>query len=303
MSTVYLFPGQGSQKVGMLSGLAHNDLVQSTFNEASEVLNIDLWEIAQTDAEGLINQTQITQPLLLTASIALWRVNQQQEGFTAPAYLAGHSLGEFSALVAAKALDFSDAVALVHQRGQFMQSAVEEGQGLMAAIIGLDSQGVVEVCQKAEQGQIVSAVNFNSPQQTVIAGEKPAVERACVLAKEAGAKRALPLPVSVPSHCALMQPAADQLAKTLANISLQTPVIPVIQNVSAQAFDQPQDIKQALVEQLYSPVQWVQTLAFFEAQGVSEYVECGPGNVLAGLGKRTVSGNWQNAEALIAKES
>lgn len=298
MAKAFLFPGQGSQKLGMLSAHADNPIVQQTFELALKAIGVDLWEVSQTDEQGLINQTHITQPLLLTASIALWKLADLND----VDFLAGHSLGEFSALVAAGALDFEDAVKLVHARGQFMQEAVEQGKGKMAAILGLDSQAVVALCSEAAQGQILSAVNFNSPLQTVIAGEAAAVERACLLAKEKGAKRALELPVSVPSHCALMKPAAEQLATLLASVDIQAPKIPVIHNTSVESYDSPEQIKHALVEQLYSPVRWVETLEYFEQQGVSEFTECGPGAVLVGLGKRMIkAATWQNVEAIISQ--
>lgn len=282
----FVFPGQGSQSVGMLADLAeHSPQVQATFAEASEVLQQDLWQLVQEGPEADLNRTDLTQPVLLTASTALWRVWQERNG-PQPAYLSGHSLGEYSALVAAGALHFKDAVALVNKRGQFMQEAVPAGTGLMAAVLGLADEDIEAVCERAAQGEVVSAVNFNSPGQVVIAGHKSAVERAIELCKEAGAKRALPLAVSVPSHCELMRPAADQLAQELNQIEIQVPEIPVVQNVAASVLTTSQEIKQALIEQLYRPVLWVDCVNAMVAQGVTQMIECGPGKVLSGLNKR-----------------
>ena len=281
-----VFPGQGSQSVGMLSELAAGfPQVNETFSEASEVLDYDLWKLVQEGPEDQLNQTDRTQPAMLAAGVAVWRVWQQQGG-ALPGVMAGHSLGEYSALVCAGAMAFTDAVSLVEERGRFMQSAVPAGTGAMAAILGLDDAAVVDVCNRAAQGEVVSAVNFNSPGQVVIAGNADAVQRAIVLAKEAGAKRALPLAVSVPSHCALMQPAAEQLAERLTQINISTPSIPVIQNVDAARHDQPDMIRQNLEKQLFSPVQWVLSVQNMRGQGATRVIEAGPGKVLAGLCKR-----------------
>lgn len=282
----FVFPGQGSQKLGMLSELAGtSEIVQSTFTEASEVLGCDLWEICQHDADNNLDQTDITQPVLLTASVAIMRLWQDQGG-AAPSILAGHSLGEYSALVCAGVLGFTDAVRVVHQRGSFMQSAVSGDSGKMAAIVGLENYQINEICDEAEEEGIVSAANFNSPGQTVIAGETAAVDRAIELCKEAGAKRALPLKVSVPSHCELMRPAAKQLESVLAEIEFKTPRIAVVQNVNADINEDPETIKLNLIKQLYAPVLWVDCVQVIAKAGVSHLVEIGPGKVLCGLIKR-----------------
>lgn len=283
-----VFPGQGSQTVGMLAELAAQyPVVQETFAQASDVLGYDLWQLtAQGPAEEL-NKTWQTQPALLTASVAIWRVWQQQGG-KQPALMAGHSLGEYSALVCAGALDFKEAVRLVELRGKLMQEAVPEGTGAMYAIIGLDNEAIAAACEASAQGQIVSPVNFNSPGQVVIAGNKEAVERAGAACKAAGAKRALPLPVSVPSHCALMKPAAEKLAEALKAITVTTPAIPVVNNVDARIETDPDAIRTALVKQLYSPVRWTECVSYVAAQGVDTLLEVGPGKVLTGLAKRIV---------------
>ncbi len=283
-----VFPGQGSQTVGMLAELAAQyPVVQDTFAQASEVLGYDLWQLtAQGPAEEL-NKTWQTQPALLTASVAIWRVWQQQGG-KQPALMAGHSLGEYSALVCAGALDFQEAVRLVELRGKLMQDAVPEGTGAMYAIIGLDNDAIAAACEASAEGQVVSPVNFNSPGQVVIAGNKEAVERAGAACKAAGAKRALPLPVSVPSHCALMKPAAEKLAEALKTITVTTPAIPVINNVDARSETDPDAIRAALVKQLYSPVRWTECVSNVAAQGVESLLEVGPGKVLTGLTKRIV---------------
>ena len=283
-----VFPGQGSQTVGMLAELAAQyPVVQETFAQASDVLGYDLWQLtAQGPAEEL-NKTWQTQPALLTASVAIWRVWQQQGG-KQPALMAGHSLGEYSALVCAGALDFKEAVRLVELRGKLMQEAVPEGTGAMYAIIGLDNEAIAAACEASAQGQIVSPVNFNSPGQVVIAGNKEAVERAGAACKTAGAKRALPLPVSVPSHCALMKPAAEKLAEALKAITVTTPAIPVVNNVDARIETDPDAIRTALVKQLYSPVRWTECVSYVAAQGVDTLLEVGPGKVLTGLAKRIV---------------
>ena len=281
-----VFPGQGSQSVGMLADLYQTyPLVQETFNEASAALGYDLWDLVANGPEEQLNETQRTQPALLTASVAVWRVWQQQGGAT-PAYFAGHSLGEYSALVCAGVLSLADAVKLVEKRGQYMQQAVPAGTGAMAAIIGLDDTAIAKACADAAQGEVVAPVNYNSPGQVVIAGHKAAVERAGEACKAAGAKRALPLPVSVPSHCALMRPAAEQLAADLAALHFNTPVIPVVNNVDVEQADSAEAIKDALIRQLYSPVRWTETIEYFAAQGVTEVLELGAGKVLSGLIKR-----------------
>jgi [acyl-carrier-protein] S-malonyltransferase len=281
-----VFPGQGSQSVGMLKQLAEDfAVVEETFTEASEALGYDLWDLVQNGPAESLNQTEITQPAMLAAGFAVWRVWRQQHG-PLPELMAGHSLGEYTALVCAGALDFQDGVKLVAQRGKYMQNAVPEGSGSMAAILGLEDDIVRQVCQSAASGEVVEAVNFNSPGQVVIAGNKGAVERACELAKEAGARRALPLPVSVPSHCALMKPAAEQLSEQLATINLLETEIPVLHNVNVASAADDHEIKLLLAAQLYSPVRWVETVRKMAAGGSAKLLEAGPGKVLAGLTKR-----------------
>jgi [acyl-carrier-protein] S-malonyltransferase len=281
-----VFPGQGSQSPGMLSELAESEsLIKETFTQASDVLGYDLWQLAQDGPEEELNRTDKTQPAMLAAGVAVWRA-WQRAGGAAPGVMAGHSLGEYTALVCAGALEFTDAVSLVEQRGRCMQSAVPAGVGAMAAILGLDDATVTDVCERAAEGEVVSPVNFNSPGQVVIAGNTDAVQRAMGLAKEAGAKRALPLAVSVPSHCALMQPAAEQFAERLAQTVINTPSIAVLQNVDAKLHDQPDVIRENLKKQLYCPVQWVASVQNLGARGVTRIVETGPGKVLAGLCKR-----------------
>ncbi len=286
MSLAFVFPGQGSQSVGMLADLAAAyPQVEATFAEASEVLGYDLWKLVQEGPAEELNQTHITQPAMLSAGVAVWRV-WNEKGGAQPAVMAGHSLGEYTALVCAGALAFKDAVALVAERGRLMQEAVPAGTGAMAAILGLEDQQVADVCAAAAEGQVLSPVNFNSPGQVVVAGHAEAVNRAVEGAKEAGAKRALLLPVSVPSHCALMQPAADKLAERLAGIEVKAPAIPVINNVDVAVTDDAAAIRDALVRQLHSPVRWVETVQKMAADGVDALIECGPGKVLAGLNKR-----------------
>ena len=281
-----VFPGQGSQSVGMLAELhAEFATVRDTFAEASAALGYDLWALVANGPDTALNETHRTQPALLTASVAVYRVWLELGGDT-PAYLAGHSLGEYSALVCAGVLNLADAVKLVEKRGQYMQLAVPAGTGAMSAIIGLDDVLIAKACAEAAQGEVVSPVNFNSPGQVVIAGNKAAVERANELCKAAGAKRALPLPVSVPSHCALMKPAADKLADDLNSISFHTAVIPVVNNVDVSAAADAAAIKDALVRQLYSPVRWTESIEFLAAQGVDTVIELGAGKVLSGLIKR-----------------
>lgn len=280
-----VFPGQGSQSVGMLAALAEeNSLVKETFAEASDALGYDLWQLVQQGPEAELNKTWQTQPALLAASVAVWRVWQQKGGKT-PAMLAGHSLGEYSALVCAGVLAFKDAVRLVELRGKLMQDAVPEGTGAMYAIIGLGNDEIVKACEESAQGEVVAPVNFNSPGQVVIAGNKEAVERAGAACKAAGAKRALPLSVSVPSHCALMKPAADRLALALKDITFNAPEIAVINNVDVKAEIDGDAIRNALVRQLYSPVRWTETVELMASQNVTHLLEMGPGKVLTGLTK------------------
>ena len=286
----FVFPGQGSQSVGMLSELAQQHaIITETFAEASSALGYDLWALSQNGPEADLNRTEGTQPAILTASVALWRLWCAESGVR-PGFVAGHSLGEYSALVAANVLDFADAVRLVERRGQLMQQAVPEGQGSMAAILGLEDQQIIDICAAASQGEVVSAVNFNAPGQVVIAGQVDAVARAIDGCKAAGAKRALPLPVSVPSHCALMQPAAEQLAEDFAALSWRAPEITLVQNVTARPASDVNALRQLLVEQLYSPVRWVESVVYMAEQGVTDLVECGPGKVLGGLNKRCAKG-------------
>lgn len=284
-----VFPGQGSQSVGMLADLAEQfPIITETFKQASEVLGYDLWTLVQQGPAEELNKTWQTQPALLAASVAIYRVWQQQYPDFKPEVMAGHSLGEYSALVCAGVIDFQDAIKLVELRGKLMQQAVPEGTGAMYAIIGLDNESIIKACKEAEQGEVVSAVNFNSPGQVVIAGAKNAVERAAAACKEAGAKRALPLAVSVPSHCALMKPAADQLAVSLESIAVKTPLSAVINNVDVKAENNAEAIRSALVRQLYSPVRWTETVEKMATSGVEVLVEIGPGKVLTGLTSRIV---------------
>ncbi|MEN4711969.1 ACP S-malonyltransferase [Pantoea agglomerans] len=284
----FVFPGQGSQTVGMLTELAATyPLVEETFREASDALGYDLWQLVSQGPAEELNKTWQTQPALLAASVAIYRVWQQQGG-EQPALMAGHSLGEYSALVCAGVLNFADAVKLVELRGKLMQEAVPEGTGAMQAIIGLDDAAIRKACEESAQGQVVSPVNFNSPGQVVIAGNKEAVERAGAACKAAGAKRALPLPVSVPSHCPLMKPAADKLAVALESITFNAPAVSVINNVDVKAETDAAAIRHALVRQLYSPVRWTESVEAMAAQGVTQLLEMGPGKVLTGLTKRIV---------------
>ena len=284
-----VFPGQGSQSVGMLAELAEQfPVVIETFKQASDVLGYDLWALTQQGPAEELNKTWQTQPALLAASVAIYRVWQQQYPDLKPEVMAGHSLGEYSALVCAGVIDFEDAIQLVELRGKLMQQAVPEGSGAMYAIIGLDNETIINACKTAEQGEVVSAVNFNSPGQVVIAGSKDAVERAAAACKEAGAKRALPLSVSVPSHCALMKPAADQLAVSLESVAVKAPSIAVINNVDVKTENDANAIRTALVRQLYSPVRWTETVEKMAAQGIEVLVEMGPGKVLTGLTGRIV---------------
>ena len=285
MQDAFLFSGQGAQSVGMMKDLMGRAEVADTFREASAVLGYDLRKLVEEGPAEQLNQTLYTQPAMLAAGVATFRAWRALGG-AEPAFLAGHSLGEYTALVAAQALELADALALVRFRAQVMQEAVPEGVGAMAAILGLEDEAVREVCALAAQGEVLEAVNFNSPGQVVIAGHRAAVERGMALARERGAKRALALPVSVPSHSTLMRGAADRLAERLAQISLQTPRISVWHNTDVAAYDEPQRIRDALARQLYSPVRWVETIRALKARGAARFLECGPGKVLAGLNKR-----------------
>lgn len=285
MSFAFFFPGQGSQSLNMMDGFAGVPEVKHTFDEAADALGLDLWGLMNGSDADAIGQTIITQPLMLTAGVATYRAYQAAGGKT-PAVLAGHSLGEYTALAVAGSLPFAQAVKLVRLRAELMQNAVPQGVGAMAAILGLDDDTVRRLCAEAEQGEVAEAVNLNSPGQVVIAGNKAAVERAMEAAKAAGAKRALPLPVSVPSHCRLMKPAAEQLAEALAGIEFKQPEIRVLHNADVAAYQDPAQIKDALVRQLYSPVRWTETVAQLADEGITESAECGPGKVLAGLAKR-----------------
>lgn len=285
MSFACLFPGQGSQSLNMMAGFDGVPVVKQTFDEASAVLNLDLWGMMNGDDADVIAQTVNTQPLMLAAGVAAYRAYLAAGGVR-PNVVAGHSLGEYTALVAAESLSFADAVKLVRLRAELMQSAVPQGQGAMAAVLGLDDDAVREVCRRAAENDVVEAVNFNSPGQVVIAGSTAAVERATALAKEAGAKRALPLPVSVPSHCSLMKPAAEKLAAALQDVAVHTPAIRVIHNADVAAYQNAEQIKDALVRQLYSPVRWTETVQSLVGEGITRFAEAGPGKVLAGLVKR-----------------
>ncbi len=282
----FVFPGQGSQKIGMLGDLAERyTTIQETFAEASEALGMDLWEICQHDPDDILNQTHITQPALLTASVAIWRLWQSMAS-SRPSIIAGHSLGEYSALVCAEVLKLSDAVRLVNKRGQYMQQAVPTGTGAMAAIVGLEDAQVRAACTESANGQVVSAANFNSPGQVVSAGHTEAVQRAMEACKAAGAKRALLLNVSVPSHCALMEPAAKRLATDLEAIDFGPATIPVVQNVNAKIASDAESIKQNLLAQLHQPVLWVDCVRMMYRSDIRVLMECGPGRVLCGLIKR-----------------
>jgi [acyl-carrier-protein] S-malonyltransferase len=297
--SAFLFPGQGSQSVGMMSGFAdaapaeHRDIARATFAEASAVLGYDLWDLAQHGPEERLGQTEVTQPALLAASITTWRV-WQAAGGADPDFMAGHSLGEYSALVAAGVLGFAGAVGLVAERGRRMQAATPPGSGSMAAILGLDNAVLEDVCVRAvkelgqgsDRGPVVSCANYNSPGQVVIAGDREAVDRACALAAAAGARRAVPLAVSVPSHCALMRPAAEALEQVLANVPLAAARIPVVHNVDVEIHGEADEVRAALARQLWQPVRWSATIEKLIGEGVVRFVECGPGKVLSGLNRR-----------------
>lgn len=303
-SVAFVFPGQGSQSLGMLGSVAAQyPQVLETFAEASAALGYDLWALTQQGPEEQLNQTDKTQPAILTASVALWRLWLAQGGVR-PAFVAGHSLGEYSALVAAGCLSLADAVRLVERRGQLMQEAVPAGEGAMAAILGLEDADVLAACEASAGGEVVSAVNFNAPGQVVIAGSSAAVARAIEACKAKGAKRAMALPVSVPSHCALMRPAAERFAEAVEAVAWQAPNLPLVQNVSAAVAADLDTLKRDLLAQLYSPVRWVESVVALAGHGVTELVECGPGKVLSGLNKRCVKGlnthNLDTPEAFAA---
>jgi [acyl-carrier-protein] S-malonyltransferase len=295
----FFFPGQGSQSVGMMAGFANAAVVKNTFIEASDLLGIDFWRMA-TEANDAINETTNTQPMMLVAGVATlraWQAHSQQK----PAMLAGHSLGEYTALVASGALTFADALPLVKFRAEVMQKAVPVGTGAMAAILGLEDDMIVSLCAEAQGDEVLQAVNFNSPGQVVIAGNVAAVERGMALAKEKGAKRAVSLPVSVPSHCLLMKPAADEMAQYLLDINVDTPNIPVLHNSDVASYDNAEQIKDALVRQLYNPVRWVETVKAIHEAGINQSAECGPGKVLTTLTKRIVAD--LSCTALISQEA
>lgn len=289
MSFAFVFPGQGSQSVAMMAAYGDSPVVRATFDEASAALGEDLWTMVAEGPAERLSQTVNTQPIMLTAGVAVWRLWESLGGKT-PAVVAGHSLGEYSALVAAGSLKLADAVPLVRLRAAAMQEAVPVGTGAMAAILGLDDDGIAAACAEAAQGEVVEPVNFNAPGQTVIAGHKGAVERACEACKARGAKRAVLLPVSAPFHSSLLKPAADRLAVALADITLNAPLIPVINNVDVAIETDPAKIKDALVRQAAKPVRWVETIQKMAGMGVATVAECGPGKVLAGLTKRCADG-------------
>ncbi|MFL2530680.1 MAG: ACP S-malonyltransferase [Porticoccaceae bacterium] len=282
----FVFPGQGSQKIGMLADLAeHNPIIEKTFSEASEVLGYDMWHLIQKGAQEDINLTERTQPILLTCSVAIWRLWNEKKG-PMPSQMAGHSLGEWSALVCANVIDFADGLKIVEARGKYMQQAVPVGQGAMAAIIGLEDQAILDACSEASCLGVVDAVNFNAPGQVVIAGSNDAVVQAMEICKSAGAKRALPLPVSAPFHTSLMKPAADNLAEMVNAVTFRAPEVPIMHNVHANNENDPQVIKTLMLEQIYSPVRWVDCVKQLKKSGASTLIECGPGKVLSGLSKR-----------------
>ena len=293
MSIAFIFPGQGSQAVGMLGSIVdenpeYGEIVTSTFKQASDALGFDLWDLTQNGPEAKLNKTRNTQPAMLAAGFALWQIWKSKEG-AVPAVLAGHSLGEYTALVCSEALDFSDAICLVSYRGRYMQEAVKEGEGAMAAILGLEDDAIIKICEEttaAMEGRIVSAANFNAPGQVVISGHSDAVEKAIETAKNAGAKKAIKLAVSVPSHCSLMESAAQKLTKKLQSINIERPVIPVINNVHVTIENEVDLIRDALVKQLSRPIRWVETINKMVAEGTDHIVECGPGKVLTGLNRR-----------------
>jgi [acyl-carrier-protein] S-malonyltransferase len=282
----FVFPGQGSQKIGMLAELAQDHaIIKETFDQASGVLGYDMWDLIQQGEQDAINLTERTQPILLASSVAIWRLWNEHKGVQ-PSQMAGHSLGEWSALVCSGVVDFADGLKIVRARGQYMQQAVPVGEGAMSAIIGLDDQAILDACKNSQSQGVVDAVNFNAPGQVVIAGSSAAVEAAMDFCKEAGAKRALPLPVSAPFHTSLMKPAADNLADLVNSVSFSAPQVPVIHNVHAQTESDPEAIKAIMLEQIYSPVKWVDCVKQLKNNGATTLVECGPGKVLSGLTKR-----------------
>jgi [acyl-carrier-protein] S-malonyltransferase len=282
----FVFPGQGSQKIGMLSELAEQySLIKETFDQASDVLGYNMWELIQKGEQEAINLTERTQPILLASSVAIWRLWNEKNG-AIPSQMAGHSLGEWSALVCSGVVDFADGLNIVRARGQYMQQAVPVGEGAMAAIIGLDDKAILEACANAQSLGVVDAVNFNAPGQVVIAGSNAAVEAAMESCKVAGAKRALPLPVSAPFHTSLMKPAADNLADLVNTVNFSAPQVPVVHNVHAQTETDPETIKALMLEQIYSPVKWVDCVNQLKNNGATTLIECGPGKVLSGLTKR-----------------
>ena len=289
MKFALVFPGQGSQSVGMMAAYGANPVVRRTFDEASAALGRDLWQLVADGPADALNQTVNTQPLMLTAGVAVWRLWRDLGG-SLPSMVAGHSLGEYSALVAAGVLALQEAAPLVELRAKAMQEAVPAGEGAMAAVLGLDAVSVQSACAEAAQGQVVQAVNFNSPEQTVIAGHRAAVERAAERCKALGAKRAVMLPVSAPFHCALMGPAAEKLRERLASVAVSGPRIPVLNNVDVASIESPDGIRDALVRQAAAPVRWVETMRAMQAAGVTNVYECGPGKVLAGLVRRCADG-------------
>lgn len=299
MKFALVFPGQGSQSIGMMAAYGGSPVVRATFEEASAALGRDLWQLVAEGPGEALNQTVNTQPLMLTAGVAVYRL-WLEKGGRIPNMVAGHSLGEYSALVAAGVLRFSDAVPLVELRAKAMQEAVPAGEGAMAAILGLDAAAVTEACVECAQGQVVEAVNCNTPEQIVIAGHATAVQRAADAAKARGAKRAVMLPVSAPFHCSLMKPAAERLRQKLADLSLSAPQVPVVNNADVTCLSDPQEIKDALVRQVASPVRWVETMQTMANHGVSHVYECGPGKVLAGLVKRCAEGLAGGAMADLA---
>jgi [acyl-carrier-protein] S-malonyltransferase len=299
MRFALVFPGQGSQSLGMMAAYGDSSVIRSTFDEASRALSRDLWQLVTEGPAEALSQTVNTQPLMLTAGIAVFRL-WQEKGGKVPSMVAGHSLGEYSALVAAGVLRFSDAVPLVELRAKAMQEAVPSGEGAMAAILGLDAAAVMAACTDSAQGQVVEAVNFNTPEQIVIAGQAAAVQRAADAAKAKGAKRAVMLPVSAPFHCSLMKPAAERLRQRLADLSFSVPRMPVVNNSDVNCLTDPQQIKEALVRQAASPVRWVETMQAMAGQGITHVYECGPGRVLAGLVKRCADGMVGGAMADLA---
>lgn len=289
MTFALVFPGQGSQSLGMMNAYGDSAVVRTTFDEASSALGRDLWQLVAEGPAEALNQTVNTQPLMLTAGVAVYRL-WREKGGPVPAMVAGHSLGEYSALVAAGVLALADAVPLVELRAKAMQEAVPAGEGAMAAILGMDPETIKQICAESEQGQVVQAVNFNAPEQTVIAGHAAAVQRAADACKAKGAKRAVMLPVSAPFHCSLMQPAAEKLKLRLESLTLNAPQIPVVNNVDVAVVSDPAQIKDALVRQAAAPVRWVETMQAMQRAGVTQVLECGPGKVLSGVAKRCADG-------------